>query len=949
MPGLKLLFLGVLSVICHSSKAQSPYLKHYTDIDGLRSTNIYKIVRDREDFLWFCTNNGVYRFNGFDFKSYNLSNGFPGDGSFTAALDKKGRIWFITFQESVCFYENYSFHTFRTPYKISWILFDKAGEMTLLTMNGHLLQYRHDTLYRDITVSETKLSYGYPISADEYIVHSSSMSKFYRVKNGVVTPIKYEGARYRFFRVFELKDGTILGTCVNRFYKLRGDSMVRLKINANKIIRDDIIDVYDDGEHLWICAENGLFKCRNNPLGEDLEKVNDKGVSTSIIQDQNGNYWFSTFGNGVFTFKSKDITNTFCPHELGQKVERVLGYGPGETYAFYSSGSIKKLTYDRSGFALKDILVTDGRIKQAARNFNKEFLVGTSNAQYFFDGKHLRQIDFGACRYKEDVNGAVHVFNYLNRLYTIKNNGMDSVTFCSPDPYSEKSHVADFAVKNDTIWVGNEWGLFIYTRDTVIRPFSSPIAGNYVMNVDIDRKGTIWVATKGGGVYYIQNNKIHILGKNHGINARNCNSLFIDEDDCVWVGSEEGLYKISKRGTSLAIRSFNHRSLLPSFLVNHVYKSGNYVFVSTNLGISFFDETKIIDNPAPPKVYLTGISINNQDTFPVNNLTLSYDKNNIRFDFTAIDYSAFTRPVFHYCLKGRDSVWVTTSQPSIDFSHIQPGKYTFYVAAENMDGRRSENLASMRFIVLPPFWETWWFQLLSGLGALALLIFIVRHFKRLERKERILLESKLKALRLHMNPHFIFNTLNSLQASILKNKPLEASDYVVKFSQLMRWVMSYSDRGELSLSEELDFLTTYTELERMRFDKEFELHIEIDPQIEINSTIIPALVIQPFVENAIKYGLSGKEGKCVLRIVLTKKDNCIQVVIQDNGVGRDSVIAEQAKSPISTPSTGIKYTEERLGILSNKRKAKNTVTIIDLFENGKPAGTRVDLLVPMIQ
>jgi LytS/YehU family sensor histidine kinase len=200
-----------------------------------------------------------------------------------------------------------------------------------------------------------------------------------------------------------------------------------------------------------------------------------------------------------------------------------------------------------------------------------------------------------------------------------------------------------------------------------------------------------------------------------------------------------------------------------------------------------------------------------------------------------------------------------------------------------------------------------------------------------------------------MNPHFIFYTLNSLQTFVLLNKPLAANHYIAKFSSLVRWIMSYSAKQRITLEMELEFLKTYIELEQLRFEEQFTALIEVDEELHVADTYIPSLVVQPFVENAIKYGLTGKKEKGLLKIVFKRQGNCVCVTIEDNGIGRVHVLQEQRASDKAFESTGIKNTEERLRLISGDHSKDKLVEIIDLYEHEDPTGTKVILIIPILQ
>lgn len=208
-------------------------------------------------------------------------------------------------------------------------------------------------------------------------------------------------------------------------------------------------------------------------------------------------------------------------------------------------------------------------------------------------------------------------------------------------------------------------------------------------------------------------------------------------------------------------------------------------------------------------------------------------------------------------------------------------------------------------------------------------------------------DMELKALRAQMNPHFIFNTMSSIQHYITNNDSQAALKYLSKFAKLMRSIMDNSKQPVILVKEELDALKLYLELESMRFKNKFTYTIHVDESVDINYDEIPAMLIQPYVENAILHGIGNKEGKGHLHIVLKKQNGMIICEIEDDGVGRKKAMEMSGKKKSTHKSMGMEITRERLEILNLTNESNLSVNITDLVDNaGSPAGTRVEIFVP---
>ena len=293
------------------------------------------------------------------------------------------------------------------------------------------------------------------------------------------------------------------------------------------------------------------------------------------------------------------------------------------------------------------------------------------------------------------------------------------------------------------------------------------------------------------------------------------------------------------------------------------------------------------------------------------------------------------------------------------YFNVPPGEYTFRVKGLNSFGMWTER--SIGISITPPWWSTWWFKILVVVLVLGGLYSIIRwrlqikYRTRIERseKEKQLAELRqrtteleMQALRSQMNPHFIFNSLNAINRFILQNNKQQASEYLTRFSRLVRLILQNSQASLITLESGLDSLRLYLELESLRFEKRFDFTIILDPEIDISVIRIPPLIIQPYVENAIWHGLMHKEEKGKLEIELSDKEGMLYCRITDDGIGRKK--AEELKASGTHKSMGLRITADRIALLQQQRKASASIEVIDLvLPDGKPGGTEVIIKMPL--
>jgi LytS/YehU family sensor histidine kinase len=293
------------------------------------------------------------------------------------------------------------------------------------------------------------------------------------------------------------------------------------------------------------------------------------------------------------------------------------------------------------------------------------------------------------------------------------------------------------------------------------------------------------------------------------------------------------------------------------------------------------------------------------------------------------------------------SEWVYSEPNSknIQLSALASGDYLFQLAASDGNGLWAEPL-NWRFSIKPPYWQSWWF-ILSILAILILIGYAVFQF-RMRQLEKIngmklkLAEIEGESLRAQMNPHFVFNALNSIKSYIIKNSKEEAADYLTKFSQLIRAVLRNSTQKEISLKDELEALTLYLQIENLRLNQPFEYEINIEKDIDPAGTAFPPLIIQPFVENSIWHGFVHKKTGGKLTINIRKDEDKMSIDVIDDGVGREKS-KEIEKSRERKRSYGIEITETRLNNITDKAD----IQIIDLYDDkGGSKGTQVEIKLP---
>ena len=309
--------------------------------------------------------------------------------------------------------------------------------------------------------------------------------------------------------------------------------------------------------------------------------------------------------------------------------------------------------------------------------------------------------------------------------------------------------------------------------------------------------------------------------------------------------------------------------------------------------------------------------------------------------------------VYQHRLIGLSDNWSEQSANNeVTFAGLNPGEYRFEVRS-SIDQINWTPIKTFGFIINKPFWKTIWFIVGSVFIVIMIVIAIVslriRQVKAKAQKreddlnlEKELLELEQKALRLQMNPHFIFNALNSIQAMISGNDPKTARYYLAKFSKLMRQVLDNSRQSQISLDREIETLENYLSIEKSCHNDRFDYQIEVSSDIDIDNVFIPPIIIQPFVENSIIHGVSQLASNGMINIKLTIESAILTCTIRDNGIGRKAARQVKSQEDQKHKSSALIITQERLDKLNSSLELPS-IEIEDLFDNGEAIGTEVKL------
>ncbi|MCZ4245782.1 ligand-binding sensor domain-containing protein [Pedobacter punctiformis] len=931
------------------SSAQTTYLPHYTSKNGLASNNCYYILQDKKGFIWIATDGGLSRFDGTNFQNFTIEDGLPDTQILQIREDKKGRLWFLALNGQLSYFQDGKFYnrdnnkllkelSFNTV--VVSFLEDKLGRIWLGTNSNLVALWDGKSVKKFVSTHPYNQFTNAFIHEDEkgniFAYSDSSVQKFdgkrFSLIKSVAQPLSYMSASNTPSRSLVYLDQSGL-----KEYK-NGVVQSLVSVPQNLIKNMSGYFYYDHlAKEVWLANSNGVLAL--NQSGKTIQYLQDIPVNQAI-KDNNQNMWFAT-NQGIYMLPNVNARLSIIDAESGlssnviksitkdaknrlwlgtdDAVVDVLNIGNYNVQEiglsdFKKYRVVKQITYDPKNQAIyfasdygmgvfKNIYNTSEDVSYLREANNSMFVIkhfslsGNNNhlalalsSGVVFLSDRVKQLEFNSLKYKE-----------------------------KEDFFKDRSYHA-FYDKTGNLWFSNINGLSQFSNGRLIKHYeNNPLLTKRINDIQQLEDGTLILATDGYGLIFYKNNKIaRQITQNAGLTSNVCTKVFIKNNE-IWVLTSKGVNKITNYPAEPAVINFDYGKDLLSDDINSLYIDDSTAYFGTNRGLILFKYNNSGINRNLPKVYVTSI-IKDKERLPLNktNFTFETGNNTILFTFSAVDFT--TSDITYRYRLNENTNWVETRTRRLDFSALQPGDYVFEVSAKSQNSNWGPS-AKIAFTIKKHFWQSLWFLsiliLLVGYIFYKTAVYITRKQKDKE-QEQLLLKNKVlmleqQALQAMMNPHFVFNVMNSIQHYINTQNTASANKVLTGFARLIRKNLEICTKSYISLEEELEYLNLYLKLEKNRFGDKLKYVFSIDPEIEKEETLIPSMLLQPYVENAIWHGIMPKETGGEIQINMRlEKETHLNIEIIDDGIGIDNSLKNKKETHISK---GMQLTQERLNLL----------------------------------
>lgn len=955
---LRICFGLILLLTINLCFGQHPYTYVLNHEAGLPSNETYILKQDDYGFIWIGSDPGLVRYNGVQFDEITIDSGKQYSIS-NVQITGKNTVWCQDFAGHFYRKRNTD-RQLRTVFNASHLV---SQIPDYIAINDTIAFFQTDSVIYQY--ASGKITHFY--SARELKLQSNQFSSIKRIGKEYIVTVGFQGelriiniatrkvisrqihdAKKARFQLFEnegkpllLVEHLINGQQVYSLYSISSSTQAEL-FHHKSFNNSRVIHVSSAENRLFVGTTNGGFIYNSTNFSTPINHLYAQSKVSSFLVDREGDLLVSTLQHGIqlipsiriqhFTKSNSSLKDANLSAVAKNKDQLFIGNYSGDVYTFTpntgqlelhpQSGNNAHSAVQAIKFYKNQLFVARGSFEILTANSTHQLPVEMNNTRsfcfmedtLFFIGSDRfgkawnqnGQWKFKLLR-KKSGRTALTLGNrvylqFSDGLYYYENGQLQELLF-----QGESFDGNGITVHDEQLYCSTNSGIYCYNGST----WSVPSQYMQLKIQDIQRfqfieNHLITVERNAVHVINLTTNKRRSFNQFDGILANEITSMAY-VDSTIYFATNEGLI-------SLPVNLPAINTVAPQLFIQEIKSRFNTFTHSGPIQLDY--------NDADLEIHLNSASIRSRGKF-----------------------------FFEYRLKGINENWVRIPafQNILTFNALPAGHFELEVRALNEDGIYG-SIVRQSIQISAPFWQRWWFFILIliigfGIGY-SIFRYRIREIKRKEALKQQMISAKLTALKAQMNPHFLFNTLNSLQDLILQQDFEKTNYYLGKFARLIRMILMTSDKDSITLEEEERLLTNYLELEQLRFGSDFSFCIHIDSSIDKDLCKVPSLLLQPFVENAIKHGLMHKKGNKELIISFTREEDLIRCKISDNGIGRQRSMAINARNRKDHSSFSTNATEERIDLMREQQKKIHQILIEDILNGNEVAGTRVTLSFP---
>lgn len=889
--------------------SQTVLSKAINDSNNLPSKFVYRTLEDMDGNIWLCTDGGVCKYDGKTMKCYTQKDGLPDRDIYKITLDELGRIWLFHTSNKIAFIQKDSIHVLPTEST-------PTTQRSYYSVGGNQgINIGSDFYMVDQNNKVSKETKKINILGSSDLIWSNYLLT-YNAKIGGFAIYNIEGDGIALNRTLPDIDVDVESISqyhqpTNTFQIFTGD---RLYIYDTSFVQQEVLEIKLDIEtnilsalkdswgNLWICTRDGLYFQSYNHRMYNISHLPE-------LQDENVEFLIE-YDDELVIVNNKGSIYKYSENEV--ELFKKLDVYSGQIYNIERSDKDLFLSTGLIGLLRIDLNDNSNSSNDTLSIGLKDFVLGTGD-QLFSSGYYFKSVDLNT-----------HIPTELSSKNFYK--------------------AIAFNLTQQKVWINTHDSLYIYNTNESLQ-LDSAIAFPLIENIESVRGKNVMISTL--------DNKLYVCDPDNCVQAILPEDVFVKSikvlNDKVWLNTTTGiLTAVLNEEDDLEYSFdyfFDYAVLGDDVEVNDISLHDGKLFLATENGVVIVNEldTQIKGIGIPVSIN----RLNNKD-IDITDMCIDYSERNIVLEYGAKYFDNRNQLYYDYIFQGVSEDTITTKEEVIRYNDLSPGRYIFHVRARDSFG----NIGAFNKIDIEVS-RPWFLRPIVYILLLLLLISIGylifrSYWARVHRKNALqqqFAELELSALQSQMNPHFVFNAMNSIQNLISSDRPDEADLYVTRLANLMRKYLDSSREKYISIKEELNIISLYIQLEQLRFGNKISYHI--DNKLDSNTLAkrIPATIVQPFVENSLKHGLFHKVERGNLFLRLYNDSEYIYIEIEDDGVGRKRVKEIQAASNRTHKSTGIESIERKLKVLRKLDKLDINYVVIDLYTKAIATGTKVIITI----
>jgi hypothetical protein len=939
-------------------KSYSQEFIHYTQESGLPSNKVYMVTPDYQGFIWCTTNKGIAMFNGEKFKIYTTQDGLPVNDLWKLYADKKGRVWYFGKSSELGYIQKG--RVYRFPSSDGSVInptnFDITDERIGIIGSGGSYWLENGKWQ----------FYGIKKIVSEFI-QGSDAPAFYNyyidIKNNHVLRVGNNNLLFLDTNLAVKYSGKIEGSSMEMrnaapsmflidqryFYCLVNERILCFDFNKNELKTILLNQYFDEKQinqmyiyyaegHIVLNGPAGRYLIKNDSLIQSIsplwiEDANPSGFFTDSLD----NTWISTPNDGLYMYPMYNKQLRYFNKENVQHLEVFQG----NIYA----GVENKGLFEMNGKSLTKVEL-EGMYFYELTNLGDTALKFVTNREVgLYSPRKITILNFTGRVYSvatkkiyDAIIGNYKALHIENGIYYLASGSSFLQHDNKTNPIYMVSGVYHITKYKDVLLLGSTTGVKVFNGHSI---WQVPVHTTTQINKLVVLTDYVLIATEGKGVYSYRE-KLELIDGTKSFFVNNIRKI---TDSVAWISTTMGAHEIKLRdGKFVVTRSVLKSNGLPSNFVNDIIIRNDSMFVATNNGMCIL-RMKDLKLNAIPDIQITSITANDSSFAMDSTVEIANRGNNnisINFDISYLHEHKQLRN--YYKLEPVDPNWTLLGSHTLVLNGLKPGRYKVLIRSEGFN--QNVNETSIDIAIHPRWYETTLFWIIT-VGWVAIFIFLIIFYvitnsiKKRDKKhslENKMINLELDALRSKLNPHFIFNTFNAIQLFINNNQMDLSEKYLILLSKHIRNVFEFSHLQNITLEKEISLLKDYLEIEKIRFGDKINIEIEVDPGIDIQHTVIPSMMIQPFVENTMVHGLFHKKGIGRLHLkFMFVNETIFQVQIIDDGVG---FVEKQSERISST-----KVLTERVGLINqgNEFNVKIEKTFLDETKENK--GTIITITI----